>query len=200
MDGFTWVDGAVIGLIVVSGVLAHARGLLREALAIGGWVAGAVLGWMFAPQAAPLVQEIPVVSGLLDTCAAATLAGFAAVFAAALIVFAVFTPLIGSLVQNSLLNPVDQGLGFAFGVARGVLLVVLALVVHDFVTGAEGLAAVEDSRSVRLFADLQDRLSGEVAEQEQALSWLTGRFELLIDRSCGPGPAAGLGPAVGQGL
>ena len=77
-----------------------------------------------------------------------------------------------------------------------MLLVVIALIVHDFVTGAEGLRIVEDSRSAQIFATAQARLSGELANQDQALSWLTERFESLIDRSCGggaPAPAPDLG-------
>ena len=42
MHGFTLVDGIVLAVIVLSAVLAYARGLVREALSIAGWiVAGA---------------------------------------------------------------------------------------------------------------------------------------------------------------
>ena len=39
MQGFTLVDGIVLALIVISAVLAYARGLVREALSIIGWIA-----------------------------------------------------------------------------------------------------------------------------------------------------------------
>ena len=185
MEGFTLVDGGVAVVIVVSAILAYARGFVREALAIAGWVAAAVLAYMFAPRAEPLMREIPVLSDFLDNCAASTITAFAAVFAVVLIVFALFTPLFSSLVQRSALNAVDQGLGFLFGVLRGMLLVVIALIIYDFVAGAEGVAIVENSRSAQVFASMQDQISGEIADQEQALNWLTERFESLIARACG---------------
>ena len=186
MEGFTIIDAAVAVVIVFSAILAYSRGFVREALAIAGWVAAAVLAYMFAPQAEPLVQEIPGIRDFLHNCPASTIAAFAGVFAVALVVFALFTPLFASLVQRSALNALDQGLGFLFGALRGMLLVVIALVVYDFVAGGQGFAMVDDSRSAQVFNSIKDRLTGEIANQEEALGWLTERFESLIERSCGP--------------
>ncbi|MFQ5437538.1 MAG: CvpA family protein, partial [Paracoccaceae bacterium] len=69
MEGFTIVDGAVAGIILVSAVLAFARGFVREVLAILGWVVAAAVAFAFAPQAEPLIKEIPVVGDFLtDSC------------------------------------------------------------------------------------------------------------------------------------
>jgi membrane protein required for colicin V production len=46
MDGFTLIDGAVALVIVLSAILAYARGFVREVLAILGWVAAAVVAFM----------------------------------------------------------------------------------------------------------------------------------------------------------
>lgn len=191
MEGFTLVDAGVAVIILLSAILAYSRGFVREALAIAGWVAAAVLAYIFAPQAEPLVREIPVLSDFLDNCTASTIAAFAGVFAVALIVFALFTPVFAAVVQRSALNAVDQGLGFLFGVLRGMLLVVIALVIYQFAIGTQGISVVDDSRSARVFASMTQRVQGEIADQETALVWLTGRFEGLIDKSCGaPAPVA----------
>ena len=194
MEGFTIVDAGVAVIILFSAILAYSRGFVREALAIAGWVAAAVLAYIFAPQAEPLVREIPVLSDFLDNCTASTIAAFAGVFALALIVFALFTPVFSSLVQRSALNAIDQGLGFLFGVLRGMLLVVIALVVYDFAMGAEGIEMVDQSRSAQVFASMKESVSGEIANQETALAWLTDKFEALIDESCGSGSATGVAP------
>jgi membrane protein required for colicin V production len=194
MEGFTIVDAGVAVVIVFSAILAYSRGFVREALAIAGWVAAAVLAYYFAPQAEPLVGEIPVVRDFLDNCYASTIAAFAGVFAVALVVFALFTPLFSAVVQRSALNALDQGLGFLFGALRGMLLVVIALIVYDFVVGGEGIAMVEDSRSAQVFNSMKTRLTGEIADQEQALGWLTERFDSLIERACGPDATAPLAP------
>ena len=194
MEGFTIVDASVAVIILFSAILAYSRGFVREALAIAGWVAAAVLAYIFAPQAEPLVREIPVLSDFLENCTASTIAAFAGVFALALIVFALFTPVFSSLVQRSALNAIDQGLGFLFGVLRGMLLVVIALVVYDFAMGGEGIEMVDQSRSAQVFASMKESVSGEIANQETALAWLTDKFEALIDESCGPGSATGVAP------
>ena len=194
MEGFTIVDGVVAVIILFSAILAYSRGFVREALAIAGWVAAAVLAYIFAPQAEPLVREIPVLRDFLDNCTASTIAAFAGVFALALIVFALFTPVFSSLVQRSALNAIDQGLGFLFGVLRGMLLVVIALVIYEFAVGAEGVEMVDQSRSAQVFASMKESVSGEIANQETALAWLTHKFESLIDASCGAG--VGTGPAT----
>ena len=68
MEGFTIIDGAVALVIVVSALLAYARGFVREVMAIIGWVAAGVLAYMFAPQAEPLMAEIPVVGDFIAEC------------------------------------------------------------------------------------------------------------------------------------
>ena len=83
MEGFTIIDGIVALVIVVSAVLAYSRGFVREALSIVGWIAAAVLAYIFAPKAEPLIREIPMVGEFLgDCCELAIIAAFAAVFAA----------------------------------------------------------------------------------------------------------------------
>ena len=51
--GVNWVDLIVIGVVVVSGLAAFARGLVREVLAIGAWIGAG----FFAVWAAPFVAD-----------------------------------------------------------------------------------------------------------------------------------------------
>ena len=55
MEGFTIIDGVVALVIVLSALLAYGRGLVREFMAIVGWIAAAILAFLFAPQVKPLV-------------------------------------------------------------------------------------------------------------------------------------------------
>jgi membrane protein required for colicin V production len=179
MDGFTIIDGVVALFIVLSALLAYSRGFVREALAIAGWVVAGVLAFLFAPQVEPLVKEVPVVGEFIaDSCELSMIGAFAAVFALALIVASLITPLFSSLVQRSAVGGIDQGLGFVFGVARGVLLVAIAYFVYDTVISAQSIAIIDDSRSARVFS----QLTGAVAERdpEQALGWITSQYEQLV--------------------
>ena len=55
MEGFTIIDAVVAGIIVISALLAYSRGLVREAMAIAGWIGATVLAFIFAPQVQPLL-------------------------------------------------------------------------------------------------------------------------------------------------
>ena len=179
MEGFTIIDGVVALVIVLSGLLAYSRGFMREVLAIAGWVAAAVLAFIFAPQAVPLVKEIPVVGDFLrDSCELSVITGFAAVFAVALIVVSIFTPLFSSLVQRSALGGLDQALGLFFGIARGILLVAIAFFVYDTVMTGQSYTIVDESRSAKVF----EQFSGQIEEQnpEAALGWVTAQYEELV--------------------
>lgn len=179
MEGFTIIDGIVAVIIVLSALLAYSRGLVRETLAIAGWIAAAVLGFIFAPQVEPLVKEIPVVGDFIaESCELGVISAFAAVFAVALILVSLFTPLFSSIVQRSALGGLDQGLGFLFGVVRGILLVAIAFFVYDVVITGQSFTIVDESRSAVVF----DQLSGQIEDQnpQAALGWITQQYETLV--------------------
>lgn len=183
MDGFTIIDGVVAGLIVISALLAYSRGLVREVMAIAGWVGATVLAFIFAPQVQPLVQQIPGLSGFIgDSCELSIIAAFAAVFAVALVVVSIFTPLFSSVIQRSALNGLDQGAGFLFGVGRGILLVAVGFFVYQTVLTTHDIAMVNDSRSARVFG----QLTGRIAERDPAatLGWITTQYQELVGQ-CG---------------
>lgn len=185
MEGFTIIDGIVAVVIVLSALLAYARGFVREAMAIAGWVVAAIVAFLFAPQAEPLVREIPVVGDYLkDSCELSLLAAFALVLVIGLVVMSFFTPLLSSLVHRSMLGGLDQGIGFLFGVARGVLLVAIAFFVYDTVVTGQNFTIVDESRSAQVFS----RFTGKIEEQnpEQALGWITQQYEDLVGNCSAP--------------
>ncbi|SNR58393.1 CvpA family protein [Puniceibacterium sediminis] len=187
MEGFTAVDGIVAVVIVLSALLAYSRGLVREVMAIAGWIFAGFIALLFAPQVQPLVKELPMIGSFLsDSCELSIIAAFAGVFAAALIVVSFFTPLLSSLVQRSLFGGIDQGLGFLFGVARGVLLVAVAFFVYSTVLTSQDVPMIDDSRSAAVFT----RFTAKIEEQnpEQALGWITTQYEQLVDVCAAPGP------------
>ncbi len=182
MDGFTIIDGVVAAVIILSAILAYARGFVRESLAILGWIGAAVLAFIFAPAVRPMVAQIPGLNKFLaDSCELGTIAGFAAVFALALVLFSIITPLFSSVVQRSALGGVDQGMGFLFGVARGILLVAVAFIVYDRVMATQPVAMVDNSRSAQVF----ERMRGQMDQQipQDAPGWVVSRYEQLVN-SC----------------
>lgn len=185
MESFTIVDGVVALVIIVSAILAYVRGLSREVMAILGWVAAAVVAYVFAPQLEPLVSSAPVIGDLLrGSCELGVLTAFAAVMAVALVILSLFTPLLSSLVQYSVLGGVDQALGFVFGALRGIILVAIAFLVIDKVVAAESVPQIAESRSARIFADLQAQIEAQMPDD--ASSWIAERYEMLVAKCIAP--------------
>lgn len=182
MDGFTIIDGIVAAVIILSAILAYSRGFVRESLAILGWIGAAVLAFLFAGSVRPMIAQLPYADRILgENCELSMIGAFAVVFALSLVLFSIITPLFSSVVQRSALGGVDQGMGFLFGVARGILLIVIAFIVYDRVMPTERVATVENSRSAQVFRGMSAQVNQQIPAD--APGWLVGRYEQLV-RSC----------------
>lgn len=179
MDGFTIVDAIVAVIIILSAILAYSRGFVREGLAIVGWIAAAIVAFFFASAARPLIAQLPGLDRMLgNNCELATIGGFAAVFALALVVFSILTPLFASAVQRSALGGLDQGLGFLFGALRGVILVAVAFVVYDRLIQESAVPMIDNSRSAQIFGNVSKSMDKSMPEN--APGWLVARYEQLV--------------------
>ena len=79
MDGFTIVDGVVALVVVISALLAYARGFVRELMAILGWIVAAIVAFLFADDARGLIAQVPYVGDFIgDSCELGIIAAFAA--------------------------------------------------------------------------------------------------------------------------
>lgn len=115
----TILDLVVIGVVLISALLAAVRGLTREVLAIASWAAAAAVAWVFHPQLLPILKQyIPN-----DTIA--LIASIAALFLVTLIVVSLVTARISDFVLDSRIGALDRTLGFVFGAGRGILLAVI---------------------------------------------------------------------------
>ncbi len=179
MEGFTIVDGIVAVIIVLSALLAYSRGLVRELMAIAGWVGATILAFIFADQARPLIRQIPYVGDFLsDSCELLTIASFAVVFAVALLIVSLFTPLFGALIQRSALGGADQALGFVFGVVRGVLLVAIGFFVYQTMLPGQDISMIDGSRSAAIFGQYTDDIQNQ--NPEAAMGWIQTQYDQLV--------------------
>ena len=121
----TAVDWILLGVLGFSMLLGAWRGLMYEVLSVLGWVVSFFVAQWFAPD---LATRLPVQSASdpVRYAAAFVLIFIGAVFAAGLLAFVV-----KKLVAAVGLAPIDRVLGAAFGVLRGVILLLAATVVID---------------------------------------------------------------------
>jgi membrane protein required for colicin V production len=126
----TLFDGLLIGLMLVSGVLAMIRGFSREVLSVASWIAAAAAAFFFYPRLAPFVGQYTAQLNPSKTLADIAAAG--AIFVVVLIVVSLLTMRIADFIVDSRIGPLDRTLGFVFGAARGALLLVVALLFYNW--------------------------------------------------------------------
>lgn len=115
----TILDLIVVGVVLISALLAAVRGFTREVLAIASWAAAAAVAWIFHPQLLPFAsQHIP-------NKTVALVAAISVLFLITLIVVSLVTARISDFVLDSRIGALDRTLGFIFGGARGLLLCVV---------------------------------------------------------------------------
>jgi len=122
----SYLDLAVIVVVVLSALLSMLRGFTREVLAIASWAAAAIAAYYLHPHALPYLR--PYITN--DTIALAAAIG--AVFLVTLIVVSLITVRISDAILDSKVGAVDRSLGFVFGAARGVLLCVIAFLFFNW--------------------------------------------------------------------
>jgi len=120
------IDIGVALVLLISGVLAYARGLVHEVLSVGGWIGAVFATIFFYPVIQPLARQfIPI-----DL--AADLSAGVVIFIVTLVILSLATRALSSRVKESALNVLDRSLGFLFGLARGALLVCVAYLALEF--------------------------------------------------------------------
>jgi membrane protein required for colicin V production len=117
----TAFDYAVLLIVGVSILISVMRGLVREALALVGWV---VAFWVAAHYTVPLAPLLP---HAIPNETLRMLAAFVGLFLGSLLVATLLTIALAELVKKLGMGAVDRGLGALFGLVRG-LLIVLVLV------------------------------------------------------------------------
>ncbi|MFY9625506.1 MAG: CvpA family protein [Rhodoplanes sp.] len=137
-----YLDLILIAVMLISGLLAMVRGFMREVLSIAAWGAAAV-ATLFAysrllPYAKQYFNNDYVAAGV-------TIGG---VFLLTLIIVSALTVRLSDKVLDSRIGALDRTMGFLFGLARGLLIVVVAFIFFDWLVPAKSQPeAVRNARS-----------------------------------------------------
>lgn len=147
----TILDIVVILVVLVSALLAMVRGFVREVLSIASWLAAVAAAYYFYK---PLV---PVVKPYIESGTVAIIVAASAIFFVALIIASYITTKIADFVIDSRVGALDRILGFVFGAARGLLLIVIALLFFSWLVEAPP-AWVANARSKPMLDNLGEKL------------------------------------------
>lgn len=116
----TILDLILLAVMLISGLLALVRGFMREILSIAAWGAAALVT-LYA-----FGKLLPTAKTYIQNETIASVAVVAGVFIGTLIVVSIVTVRISDMILDSRIGALDRTLGFLFGLARGLLILVVA--------------------------------------------------------------------------
>jgi membrane protein required for colicin V production len=119
--GLNWLDLLMIGVMGVSGLVGLMRGLLREVLSLMTWGVAIWAGIRFSQDLALYLDSF------IPSPTARIAAAFGILFIITLILAGMFGYLMGRLLDTAGLSGVDRSAGLLFGVARGILILTVAV-------------------------------------------------------------------------
>ncbi|OWV67781.1 colicin V production protein [Rhizobium sp. R339] len=156
----TIFDGIVIGVVLFSAVLAMVRGFSREILSIASWGGSAAAAYYLYPYLLPYAKKYT------DDDRIAIVGSAAVVFLIALIVISFITMKIADFIIDSRIGALDRTLGFLFGAARGVLLLVVAVAFWNWLVDVDHRPAwVNEAKSKPFLDSMVVKLKAVLPEQ-----------------------------------
>ncbi|MEW5887922.1 MAG: CvpA family protein [Pseudomonadota bacterium] len=123
MTAFDYMVLAVVGASVLLGAW---RGLFSEVLALAAWIVAFVAARTFAGDAAPLLGAW-IKEGALQY-----LVAFVVIFVGVILLAALLRLAVSKLLRAVGLGPLDRFLGAVFGVLRGAVVVLVAVLAAGF--------------------------------------------------------------------
>lgn len=165
------VDIGVLVVLLISAILAYARGFVREVLSVVGWV-GAIFATLYGfPYLAPFTRKF------ISFDLAANITTGVVIFICTLVFLTLISSSIAKQVHASALNVLDRSLGFLFGLVRGALLITVAYIgLELLIPETEHPPMVKSARTVQLIKPAAEFLKTIVP------SHITGRASAAPER------------------
>ena len=118
----TIFDYLVLFVLVSSVIISTLRGLVKEILSLLGWIVAFVVANAYGAQLAPLLPQ------LLPGETARLIMAFVLLFLGVRILMGLLSLAIGAIITATGLSLADRGLGGLFGLARGIVIVLAAVI------------------------------------------------------------------------
>jgi len=139
-----YLDIFLIVVMLISGLLAMVRGFMREVLSIVAWVAAAGAAFYATPRLLPYATQY--LGGWNEWVVKGIVVG--GIFLATLIIVSIFTVRLSDKILDSRIGALDRSLGFLFGLARGLIIVVVAFVFFNWLVPQKSQPeAIKNARS-----------------------------------------------------
>ena len=124
MESYLIFDISIIIFILISAVFFFSLGFSQETLSLISWVSAFFISYIFSSQLISHVDKV------INNLVISKIFTYLLVFIFSLFFLSFFTSRFSSSIKKSSVGMLDRSLGFAFGIARGYIL--LALCLHLF--------------------------------------------------------------------
>ncbi len=111
-----WIDYSIIGIILISAVIGLFRGFIKESFSLAIWTVAIWIGLTFS-------RSFSVFIDFIKSPSARIIVAFVILFIITLILGALISYLLGELVKKTGLSGSDRFAGMIFGIARGLIVV-----------------------------------------------------------------------------
>jgi membrane protein required for colicin V production len=127
----TLLDIGLLVVMLISGILAMVRGFMREILSIAAWLIAAGVTLYGYARVEAYIRDY-VTNDLLAKGIA-----IGGLFLLTLLIVSLFTVKISDLILDSRVGALDRSLGFLFGLARGLIIMVVAFLFFSWLVPAK---------------------------------------------------------------
>ena len=180
----TLLDIILIGVMLISGLLAMIRGFMREILSIAAWVIAALVTLYFYAKLLPFAKSY----FNNDIVAAGAVVG--GTFLVTLLIVSVITVRFSDMVLDSRVGALDRTLGFLFGLARGLIIVVVAFLFFAWLVPTKTQPAwVANAKSKVVLQSTGDWLMSMLPDDPE--STILKRFKKPLPDDAEPAEAPG---------
>lgn len=125
MTAGTITDIVIASVVAVSGLFALSRGFVKEVLSVASWLGAVVVALYGFSPARPHVRALLDFEIVRSTPLIADIVTAAVLFLGSLFLFSFVSHQFTKLVRGSAVGALDRTLGFLFGIARGLLIIVV---------------------------------------------------------------------------
>lgn len=122
MSGVTIFDYLLLLVLLASVVISTMRGLVKEILSLVSWVVAFVIANAYGAALAPMLPS------MIPGEAVRLMVAFVALFLGVRILMGLLTLAVDAVIKASGLSLADRGLGGLFGLARGIVIVLFAVI------------------------------------------------------------------------
>ncbi|MDR5900225.1 CvpA family protein [Halomonas vilamensis] len=158
----TWIDALFLAVLALSMLAGFVRGLVREALGLGSWVVALLVARVLAEPVAELM------AGFIESFDARLVLAFALVIFAVILLCGIVIRMVHAAVVWVGMGFLNRLAGAAFGVARGMVILLIATVLITLTPLGE-LQAWQEASLRPSFEQLRDWAVSQLDQWEGEL-------------------------------